>query len=83
MRYELEFRPSALRDLRKLSIDVSRRVLAKLERMQEDLHGDVKRLSGDEPGFRLRVGEYRALFDLEDRRIVVRRIRHRREVYGK
>ena len=82
MRYDLEFRPSALRDLKKLPPDVARRVLAKIASLRDDLKGDVKRLHGAEPGYRLRVGGYRVLFDLAGAMIVVRRVRHRWEAYG-
>jgi len=81
MLYDLEIRPPALRDLRKLSKEVARRVLAKIESLRDDLRGDVKRLKGADPGYRLRVGDYRVLFDLQGRKIVLRRVRHRREAY--
>ncbi len=82
MRYDLEFRPSALRDLRKLSPRVADRVLAKIGSLRDDLKGDVKRLHRTEPAYRLRVADYRVLFDLDGSKIVVRRVRHRREAYG-
>lgn len=82
MRYDLEFRPSALRDLRKLPRGVVDRVLAKIDALRDDLKGDVKRLHGMDPACRLRVGDYRVLFDLAATRIVVRHVRHRREAYG-
>jgi len=72
---------SALRDLRKLPKEVARRALAKIDSLRDDLKGDVKRLKGTDPGYRLRVGDYRVLFDLEGAQIIVRRIRHRREAY--
>jgi mRNA interferase RelE/StbE len=53
-----------------------------LTRVPYEIKGDVKRLHRAEPGYRLRVGEYRVLFDLDGAKIVVRRVRHRREVYG-
>ncbi len=81
MRYDLKFRPSALRDLDKLSPEVARRVLTKMDAMRDDLRGDVKRLQSPETGYRLRVGDYRVLFDLDAATIFVRRVRHRREVY--
>ncbi len=65
MLYDLEIRPPALRDLRKLPKATARRALARIESMQDDLKGDVKRLKGTEPGYRLRDGDYRVLFDLE------------------
>ena len=80
MRFDLQFTAAALRDLKKLPKQVAQRILAKTEAMRDDLQGDVKRLHGD-PGFRLRVGDYRVLFDLEGTNIIVHRVRHRREAY--
>jgi mRNA interferase RelE/StbE len=55
------------------------RVIAKLELMREDLHGDVKRLTNFTPEYRLRVGDYRVLFELEGANVVIYRVVHRRE----
>lgn len=43
----------------------------------------MKSLHGSEAGFRVRVGDYRAFFDVDEeaREIVVSVIGHRREVY--
>lgn len=49
--------------------------------MANDLAGDVKRLTDFDPEFRLRVGEFRILFDLEGTTIIVRRVKNRREAY--
>ena len=57
------------------------RVLARIEEMRNDLKGDVKRLTDFTPEYRLRVGDYRVLFETEGERIVIYRIRHRREAY--
>lgn len=81
MHYDVEVRPSALRDLRKLSQVVARRILAKIAALRDDLRGDVKRLHGREAQFRLRVGDYRVLFEVEGTRIIIRRVRHRRAAY--
>jgi mRNA interferase RelE/StbE len=45
------------------------------------LAGDVKKLTGFTPEHRLRVGNYRVLFEVEDARVIVYRGRHRREAY--
>ncbi|GDY21132.1 hypothetical protein LBMAG56_24780 [Verrucomicrobiota bacterium] len=59
----------------------ARRVVEKVERLRHDLAGDVKRLTNFTPEYRLRVGHYRVLFEVEGSRIIVHRVRHRREVY--
>jgi len=81
MEYELEFKPKAVKDLDSLHSTIRERVVEKVERMRNDLEGDVKRLTNFVPEYRLRVGDYRVLFDVESNRIVVYRVRHRREVY--
>ncbi len=73
--------PKAERDLGSLSPEVARRILSKVHAMRNDLAGDVRRLTHMVPAFRLRVGDYRVLFEVEGERIVVYRVRHRREAY--
>jgi len=53
-----------------------------VERFAETGAGSVKRLHGfDPPEFRLRVGDYRALFLLENDTMRVLRVRNRKEAY--
>ena len=42
-----------------------------------------KKLSATENAYRIRVGDYRVLYEIQDRRLVVLvvRVAHRREVY--
>ncbi len=61
---------------------MSRRILRKIERMGNDLAGDVKRLKNLVPNYRLRVGDWRVLFEIESDRIIVHEIKHRSEAYG-
>ena len=64
-----------------MSPDVARRVIRKVERLRNGLAGDVKRLVNYTPGFRLRVGDWRVLFHVEGKTIVVWRVVHRSEAY--
>jgi mRNA interferase RelE/StbE len=81
MDYQVELKPQATRDLAELPQDQVRRILKKIYAMQNDLAGDVKRLTNFVPQYRLRVGDYRVLFDLEGSKVMIYRIRHRRDVY--
>ena len=58
------------------------RVQAAMERYAETGQGDVTKLQGED-GFRLRIGDWRSLFDLEDSTgaVVVFRVGHRRDIY--
>ena len=82
MNYTVEFKPKAQKDLADLTPAVRQRILPKIERLQDNLAGDVKRLTNFTPEFRLRVGDYRVLFEVEEQRVIIYRIRHRKEAYG-
>ena len=82
MRYEVEFKPRAVKDLKGLPPVDQRRVLTKIEAMSEDLVGDVKRLTNFSPEYRLRVGNYRVLFEIEANKVVIYRVRDRKDVYA-
>jgi mRNA interferase RelE/StbE len=82
MTYEIELKPRAVEDLRKIPKDQASRIADALEDLADGMKGDVKRLTDFTPEYRLRVGDYRVLFEIEDSsRIVVYRVRHRREAY--
>lgn len=81
MRYDVQFKPRAVRDIERLPSRIQAQVLARIEEMSDVLKGDVKRLTNFTPEFRLRVGDYRVLFEVEEKTIVIYRIRHRREAY--
>ena len=81
MQYTIEFKPAAVRDLRRLSPPVAKRVLNKIEGMRDNLAGDVKRLTQYTPGWRLRVGDWRVLFEVMGSVIVIWRIVHRSAAY--
>jgi mRNA interferase RelE/StbE len=83
MTYTAEFKPRAIRDLEDLSPEVRRRIIEKIEAMQQDLAGDVKRLTNFTPEYRLRVGDYRILFEIEGTRLIIYRVLHRRQAYGR
>jgi mRNA interferase RelE/StbE len=83
MRYEVQLKPRARKDLRRISKPDAARVVDAMEKLEDNLTGDVKRLTAFAPEYRLRVGDYRVLFEIhETNRVVVYRVRHRREAYG-
>ncbi|MFO7899976.1 MAG: type II toxin-antitoxin system RelE/ParE family toxin [Planctomycetota bacterium] len=82
MKYVVHLKPRALRDLRGLDRSTSRRIYRALEKLRDDLSGDVKRLTDFTLEYRLRVGSYRVLFEIEgSTHVVVYRILHRRDAY--
>jgi len=81
MQYKIRFKPRALKDGKKLSKKELERIFEKIENMKENMAGDVKHLTDHMPEYRLRVGNYRILFEIEDDVIIVYRIRHRKDIY--
>ena len=81
MKYQLAFKPRVRKDLRALSSETVLRVIQTIERLSDDLSGDVKRLTNTTPEYRLRVGDYRILFQIEGHTVTVYRVVHRREAY--
>jgi len=83
--YELAFSRIAARSLRRMPTQDARTVRARLDQLAVDPrapHLDVRRLAGRE-GYRLRVGDWRVLYDLDDRlRVIdVLDVRQRKEAY--
>lgn len=84
MAYTVTVAPSAARDIRVLDNTVKRRVGKAIDALATNprLPG-VEKLSGEDDIYRVRVGDYRILYQIADRRltVLVVRVRHRREVY--
>jgi mRNA-degrading endonuclease RelE of RelBE toxin-antitoxin system len=79
-RYQVEYGATAQNDLDSLPEKIRKQVLRKIDRLEFGLHGDIKRLRGADRAYRLPMGDYRILFDLQGRVIIIRRIGHRKEI---
>lgn len=83
MTYRVSFTPRAEREFGDLDKRMKARVLAALLRLEVDPFSgpNVKALTGG--GYRLRVGDYRILFEVVagDLLVLVVKVGHRREVY--
>lgn len=85
MIYGVEFTKSAAKELSKLQPQLSIRILRALNTLRRDPRkGSVRPMVGS-TSWRLRVGDYRIIYDILDRKLVVLvlRIRHRRDAYKK
>lgn len=79
---EIEWTSASLKDMAALDKAIARRVKQAVERFAETAVGNVKRLQGiNPPEFRLRIGDYRVRFHLDETTIHVLRVHHRREAY--
>lgn len=64
-----------------MPLAVRREIGHKLFLLEDDLGGDVKKLRGSRQEYRLRVGGYRALFELKGRTVTVYAVGNRKDIY--
>lgn len=81
MSWKIEFKPRALKDCKKIPHAQLKDIFNQIEAMSDGLKGDVRRLTNFTPEYRLRVGDYRALFEIEKEKLIIYRIRHRKDAY--
>ena len=82
--YEVRLSRPAQRDLDRLTRDSWVRIRDALLSLADDPRPPgCRKLRGGNATYRVRVGDYRALYDVDDDSciVLVLRIRHRREVY--
>ncbi|EEI17486.1 type II toxin-antitoxin system RelE family toxin [Corynebacterium lipophiloflavum] len=84
MSYTITYVPSAAKAIRKLDRSTARRLLDAIESLASDPcpPGSIQ-LKGGSGEFRIRVGDYRVVYDIhhEELVVLVLRVGHRREVY--
>ncbi len=84
MRYVLEFTTSAIREFRDLDKQLQRRITERVTALcEEPFPPGSKKLKAQPDHFRIRVGDYRVIYRIDGKRvvIVIVRIGHRREGY--
>ena len=84
MKYRLLLKPTAYKQIKGLDPQVARRIVNALLQLQEEPRPPgAARLRGTLSGYRIRVGNWRILYTIDDevREVQVYRIRHRREAY--
>lgn len=82
--YRVEFTTAAAKEIRKLDPQIRRRVLAGVAELErEPRPPGVRKLSGYDNAWRVRVGDYRVLYEVIDDQVLVSvvRVAHRRDVY--
>ena len=82
MSYEIIFTDTSRKQFKKLEKDIQERIVKALERIRIRPESHVKKLVGD-LGYRLRVGEYRVILDIEKDKLIILviKIGHRKNIY--
>ena len=87
--YVTRFAPHAQRDMLKIPRSDALRILYRLTELQKAMDAgdttafDIKALQGHNARWRLRIGDYRVVYTIEDGRLIVwvMAVGHRRDVY--
>jgi len=84
--YEVCIEKTAENDLRRLPTTTFNRVIPHIKELAENprLPG-CRKLTGSKNDWRIRIGDYRVLYEIDEKAKAVRimRVRHRREAYRK
>ena len=82
MAYTVLATKAATRDIRKLPPETRPRPKRAIESLRGDPRGAAQKLAAED-SFRVRVGDYRIVFRVDDsaREVLLARIKHRRDVY--
>ena len=80
--YRIIYEDAAREDLDELPERQAAQIVKKIARLQHGLHGDIKRLQNHDFSYRLRMGDFRILFDVVRDDIVIQRIKDRKDAYN-
>jgi mRNA interferase RelE/StbE len=84
MAFRIEWKKSTRKDLRKLPPSITDKIVEAVENLAENPfpHG-VEKLSGSEHAYRIRLGDYRIVYEVvaESKLVEIQRVRHRKDVY--
>lgn len=81
MTFKIIWDKRAINELDKLEVLIARRIILKVKELRENpFSKDIKRLKG-ETSFRLRVGDYRVIFDIVRDAIIILNVGHRKNIY--
>ena len=86
MKYRIEFKRSAAKALRSMPKRDRIRICDKIDDLSEKLpERKTTKLKGDNPFHRIRVGNYRIIYEIQDEilLILVLKIGHRKNIYRK
>jgi mRNA interferase RelE/StbE len=84
--YKIEWKRSAVKELRSLSKDVVAKILQSVEQLSTNPYpAGVRKLVGVEHTYRIREGSYRVIFTVTASSLVIEivRVGHRKDVYDR
>jgi mRNA interferase RelE/StbE len=84
MPYQIIIKPTAEKSMDKIPLSARRRIADAIEELRSDPRpAGVVKLAGDDNLWRIRIGNYRVVYEIHDDRLIVLvlRVAHRKDVY--
>ena len=82
--YKIEWRRSTKKDFKGISKSEIPKIIKAVENLSENPHpSGSKKLTGSEFTYRMRIGNYRVIYEIHDKRILVEvvKVGHRKDIY--
>lgn len=90
--YSIDFSERAKKQLKKLPEQIAKRIFSKIEKLEQDpkpsghkqlINFDLENNPFNSPIYRIRIGDYRAIYTIEDEVLVILilQIGHRKDIY--
>ena len=82
--YQIKWKTSALRELKKIDKKMIPRILSLVESLEvQPFPSGIRKLCGTKNTYRIRIGDYRIVYDVHKSIITIEiiRVRHRKDVY--
>ncbi len=82
--YRIEWKTSAVKELKKIDRTIISRIIDAVDELgTEPLPSGVRKLQGSDHSYRIRVGDYRIVYEIKKDvlTVLIVKIRHRKDVY--
>ncbi|MBI2026887.1 MAG: type II toxin-antitoxin system RelE/ParE family toxin [Deltaproteobacteria bacterium] len=82
--YNIQFKPSVFKQLKQISSRDQKKIMRKIQELEENPRPfGLKKLVAEENLYRIRVGDYRIIYQIQDKilLILVIKIGHRKDIY--
>ena len=83
--YSIKWKASAKKELRQIDKKEIPKILEAIEKLASNPHPqNHKKILGSEHNFRIRIGNYRVIYFIEDNELIIEiiRVKHRKDVYN-
>ena len=84
--FDIQWKASAKKEIKKIDKTEIPKIIQEIERLSQNPYPtNSKKLLGTEHIFRIKIGNYRVIYSIENQQLIIEiiRVRHRKEAYRK